>query len=196
MPHPMKEMMVEDLARRLGACRMAVAIDYRGLKSFEGMELRKVARDRRLRFLVVKNSIARLAAIRAGADGLAALLDGPTALLLAQDDVGEMGRVVVEWWKRRKRIVPRGAYVEGRTFGADDIPVLASLPPKPVLLARVAGCVRSPLASLAGALQAHARRIAGLVKAYQETLEKAGGGDRAVPPGPASPETAPSAAPA
>ncbi|MEK7270154.1 MAG: 50S ribosomal protein L10 [Planctomycetota bacterium] len=189
MAHPLKEMMVDEMARKLQGLQSCVALDIRGIRSLEAADLRKALRERKMAFWVVKNSLVRIALKKAGAEGLAPLVDGPTALILGRDDPGEMSRVVVEWWKKKKKVQPRGAYVEGRLFPADAIPALAGLPTKPVMLSRVAGCFQAPLVSLAGLFQAHARKILGLMKAYQEKLQNAGSGAGAVAPAAASEES-------
>jgi large subunit ribosomal protein L10 len=53
----------------------------------------------------------------------------------------------------------------------DDITTLATLPPKPVLVARVIGGMKSPLYSFVGVLAAPIRNLQGVLQARIKQLE-------------------------
>ena len=49
--------------------------------------------------------------------------------------------------------------VSDRAIGADQVTTLASLPPRPILQARLAGAMAAPIATLAGLLGANLRNL-------------------------------------
>jgi large subunit ribosomal protein L10 len=75
-----KEKVVAELADRLRSTETLIVADYRGLSVTEINDLRGQLLEHGARFRVVKNTLTRRAAEEAGADGLLALLDGPTAI--------------------------------------------------------------------------------------------------------------------
>ncbi len=65
----------------------------------------------------------------------------------------------------------KGGVVAGTGFDATGIERLASLPPKPVLIARLLGGLNSPAANLAGVLQGNLRQLANVLDQRRQQLE-------------------------
>ena len=75
-----KERIVTELAGELGAAETLIVADYRGLTNKQLESLRDVLLEHGARFRIVKNSLSKLAAERAGAEALLVMLEGPTAI--------------------------------------------------------------------------------------------------------------------
>ncbi|KPK47755.1 MAG: hypothetical protein AMJ77_02055 [Dehalococcoidia bacterium SM23_28_2] len=171
MPTPKKEQMVEELRDRIARSTIAVGADYRGLTVPEMDQLRRKMRNAGVEFRVVKNTLTRLAAERADRPILNELIDGPTALAFGYGDIMEVVRAFNEYLLTAPASFSvRGFYLEGQVLPARELAELVKLPPKEVLLARVAGQLQSPLATLAGLLEAPLSTFLGLMQATQQEL--------------------------
>jgi large subunit ribosomal protein L10 len=171
MPTPKKEQMVEELRERIARSTIAVGADYRGLTVPEMDQLRRKMRSAGVELKVVKNTLTRLAAERAGRPVLNELIDGPTALAFGYGDITDVARVFNDYLpKAPASFSVRGFYLEGQILPARELVELARLPPREVFLAQVAGQLQSPLATLAALLEAPLTTFAGLMQATQQEL--------------------------
>ena len=171
MPTAKKEKLVEELQDRIARSVIAVGTDFRGLSVPQMVQLRRRLRAAGVDFKVVKNTLTRLAAERAGKPVLSQLLDGPTALAFGYDDITAVARALSEYLPTAPpSFAVRGIYVEGRVLPPEELAGLVSLPSREVLLAQMAGQLQSPLATLAGLLEAPLTELAGLLQTTQGEL--------------------------
>ncbi|MGQ9572956.1 MAG: 50S ribosomal protein L10 [Dehalococcoidia bacterium] len=171
MPTPKKEQMVEELRERIARSTIAVGADYRGLTVPEMDQLRRKMRGAGIELKVVKNTLTRLAAERAGKPVLEGLIEGPTALAFGYGDIIDVARAFSEYLPTAPAsFAVRGFYLDGQVLPARELTELAKLPPREVLLAQVAGQLQSPLATLAALLEAPLTTFLGLIQATQQEL--------------------------
>ena len=171
MPTPKKEQMVEELRERIARSTITVGADYRGLTVPEMDQLRRKMRSAGIDLKVVKNTLTRLAAERAGKPVLSELIAGPTALAFGYGDIMDVARAFGEYLpKAPATFAVRGFYLEGQILPARELVELAKLPPKEVFLAQVVGKLQSPLATLVALLEAPLITFLGLMQASQQEL--------------------------
>lgn len=164
MPTEAKRAIVDELTGVFTASSSTIVADYRGLSVSEIGAIRRALRAQDVRYHVVKNRLARIAAERADVGELAPLLVGPTALALGTDET-RLARAFLDATRPYKAVVVRGAVIHGRRVDAAAVTTLASLPSREVLLAQLAGAMAAPLASVAGLLAAPLRNLgAGLAQ--------------------------------
>jgi large subunit ribosomal protein L10 len=152
MPRQEKVAEVERLQERLRRAAAVILTDFRGLTVGEITQLRRKLRDADAEYRVVKNSLLGKAAQAAGIEGLAAYLEGPTAVAFAASDPVAAARVIQEFIRQTRKLAVKGSVVAGRVYGQAQTRALADLPGRQELLARVVGGVAAPLAALAGVL--------------------------------------------
>ncbi len=159
-PRAEKVAVVEEVRARLGASSAAVVTEYRGLSVAALAELRRSLGAAGGDYKVFKNTLVR----RAVADGehapLAELLTGPTAIAFVSGDLSAVAKALRDFSRTNAHLVLKGGLFEGSLLSAADLAVLADLPPREVLLARVAGAIAAPLTQFAGLLQALPRNLA------------------------------------
>ena len=80
-------------------------------------ELRTLLRKNAVEYKVVKNTLAKLAVKETDLAGLAAYLEGPTAVALSRTDPVAASKAVTAWAKGRPTFVIKGGIVEGRVLG-------------------------------------------------------------------------------
>ena len=159
MPTEAKVATVAQLKSELEQGGPAIVADYRGLSVAEITALRRALGEHGIRYQVVKNRLARIAAREAGRESLTALLDGPTGLVTGAKDEVALARAFLDAVRPYRTVVVRGAVIGDRTFDAASVTRLASLPPREVLLAQLATGFASPLAGLGSVLSAPLRNL-------------------------------------
>jgi large subunit ribosomal protein L10 len=183
MQKSQKEKIVAELAERLKESETLIVSDYRGLSVKEIDELRTKLIENGASFTVVKNSLTRRAAQEAGADGLLALLDGPSAIafLDAEGDPVAVAKALADSARTTKVLAIRGGVMQGRTISADDVEELAKLPPVDVLRGQVLGAVTAPLYAIVGLFTAPLQDLYGLIEARIEQLGGEGAAEAEAP---------------
>ena len=174
MARPHKVEQVEEISDRLKRARVAVLTDYRGLTVTQLQDLRGRLRGADVEYRIVKNTLARRAAVEAGHDDFQDLLKGPVAIAFGYDDLAAPAKVLGDFARTtRLPLDIMGGLVEGRVMTADQVRRLAELPAKDVLISQLAGTLLGPIAQLGGALQSPLSQLAGALESYHKQLEAA-----------------------
>ncbi len=159
MPTEAKRATVAALADELSASRATIVADYRGLTVSDISAVRRSLRKEGIKYRVVKNRLAKIAAQQAGQEELNTLLEGPSALAMGSGDEVSLARAFIDAIRPFRTVAVRGAIVGGRRYDADSVSRLATLPSRDVLLAQLAGRMASPLSSMASLLAAPLRNL-------------------------------------
>ena len=159
-PRPEKVAVVEEVTAKLNESSAVFVSEYRGLTVSQLADLRTPLRAAGAEHKVYKNTLVRLAATAAGMDGLHEHLVGPTALTFVSGDIAAAAKALTEQAKATPALVVKGGMMGQTVMSADDLRVLADLPPRDVLLAKFAGALQAPLVKTAGLLQALPRNFA------------------------------------
>lgn len=163
---------IAELREKLGAARSAVLTDFRGLSVAEMTELRSLLRKSAVEYTVVKNTLAKIAVKDTDLAGLAAYFEGPTAIAISRGDPVAGPRLLSAWGKTRPTFAVKGGMVEGQVVGPVEIATLADLPPREVLLARVAGTFQAPLQGLVNVLAGPVRALASVLDQVRQRKER------------------------
>jgi large subunit ribosomal protein L10 len=190
-----KERLVAELTEELRVTGTLLIADYRGLTVTELDALRLQLLQHGARFRVVKNTLTRLAAEAAGAEGLLALLEGPTAIAFLESDGDPVAvaKALSDVARTSRVLVLRGGILEGAPITADDVEALAKLPAAEVLRAQLVGALTGPL-QVVGLFAAPMRDFVGVLDARITQLGEAGGAvEEAMPEAPAASAEVPAA---
>ncbi|HZQ34449.1 MAG TPA: 50S ribosomal protein L10 [Dehalococcoidia bacterium] len=172
MPTARKEQQVEELHDLVSRATIAISTGYRGLSVGEMMTLRRRMREAGVEVRVVKNTLLKLAAERAGQPKFAELGIGPTAILFGYGDVAAPAKAVQEYVRTaRNALTVNSAYMDGQVLNASELGDIANLPSREQMLANFMGGLRSPVAAFASLLQGTIQQFAGLVDARANQLE-------------------------
>ena len=144
--------------------------EYQGLRFRDLEELRAQLKPLRCNYRVVKNSRLLHALKQAGvAVESETLLDGPNALLTAQqDDPVSPAKILVKFAKGHTALKLKAGYVGGRWLGTTECQRLSALGTRPELLAQLAGTLYSAVGQAAWVLAAPIRDFVLVLKAVQE----------------------------
>ncbi len=123
----------------------AVLTEYRGLTVGQLKQLRRSLAGE-AEYAVVKNTLTKIAANRAGVEGLDDLLAGPSAIAFVKGDAIGVAKAIKAFSKEHPLLVIKGGYFEGKVISAAEVQKLADLESREVLLSKVAGVMLATLA--------------------------------------------------
>ena len=171
-----KERIVDDLASELGSTETLIVADYRGLTNKQLEALRDQLIPHGARFRIVKNTLTRRAAEKAGAEALLVMLEGPTAIAFIESsgDPAAVAKALAATAKETNVLTLRGGLLEGKTLSGAEVDRLATLPSTEVLRSQLVGAIVAPLTQLLGLVSAPLRDLHGLIDARIKQLEKQG----------------------
>ena len=145
-----KQAVVAALVEKMKNASAGVLVDYKGITVAQDTELRNQFRAAGVEYSVVKNTLTRFAANKAGYTEFDELLNGTTSMASTTDDPIAPARVVCEFAKKNKNVVKiKGGMVEGKVLSVDELMSFGELPSKNALVAQVLGTFLAPISSLA-----------------------------------------------
>jgi large subunit ribosomal protein L10 len=169
-----KVAVVDDVKTRIGAAAASIVSEYRGLTVAELAELRTALDAVGGDYKIFKNTLVRRAIDGSEYQLLSEYLSGPSALTFVEGDVSAVAKALRDFSRTNPLLVIKGGLADGSLLSAADLAALADLPPREVLLARMAGALAAPLQQMAGLLQALPRNMAYGLSALIEQREAGG----------------------
>lgn len=155
-----KAAVVTDVAAQVARSQTLALAEYRGLTVEHLNKLRREARDKGVYLHVLKNTLARRAVAGTPFEVASGAMVGPLIYGFSEDAVAA-AKVIADFAKGNdKLIVKAGAYA-GKALNAEGVKALASIPSKEVLLAQLAGLLKSPISRTARVLAAVAEKKGG-----------------------------------
>jgi large subunit ribosomal protein L10 len=165
---------VDEVKTRVGAATASIVSEYRGLTTSELAELRVALVAVGGDYRIFKNTLVRLAIDGGEYQPLSEYLDGPTALTFVQGDISAVAKALRDFSRNNPLLVIKGGLADGSLLSSGDLAALADLPPREVLLARLAGALAAPMQQMAGLLQALPRNMAYGMSALIEQRQAGG----------------------
>ena len=166
-----KQAVVSEIAAQLAKAQAVIVAENRGLSVEAVTGLRTKARKAGLYLRVLKNTLARRAVKGTPFEKLADQLSGPLMYGIAQDPVAG-AKVLAEFAKENEQFVIKGGAMSNSTMSPQDIKVLATMPSREALLAKLAGTLQAPIATLARTLIEIPGRFARALAAVHAAKEK------------------------
>lgn len=154
-----KKSIVSAVSELIEGGSMLILADHAGLSSNAMTELRALLRKNGSRIMVVKNRLLRRALDPAAAEGLAALLHGPTAIAVTSGDSAAFSRIVVEFAKKHNAPRVKAGLLDGALITDLQVGALAALPPRPALVAIFLGGVKAPISGFVRGLSEIVRQF-------------------------------------
>ena len=169
-----KAAMVEKISERMKRSQALILTDFRGLNVASMTRLRRRLKEVGAEYLVAKNTLIRRAVHPLGTNGaFGTLLEGPTALCFAYQDPTVVVKALAEFARENPNLKMKGGWLGGRVLSAQEVNMLADLPPREVLLARVLGGMQAPISSLLFVLNGTVRQLVLTLEAIRKQKEEA-----------------------
>jgi large subunit ribosomal protein L10 len=151
---------VDEVKSRISAATASIVSEYRGLTVAELAELRQALATVGGDYKIFKNTLVRRAIDGGEYQPLSEYLSGPSALTFVQGDISAVAKALRDFSRANPHLVIKGGLADGSLLSSSDLAALADLPPREVLLARLAGALAAPMQQMAGLLQALPRNLA------------------------------------
>lgn len=148
----LKKKEVTDLAEKMKEAKLILLTDYRGINVSDVTSLRTELRNINSEYKVIKNNITKRALAECSFEGLEAQLEGPTAVIMTNEDYLEPTKLIYNFTKNNDYYKIKGGIIEGKVMTAEEIIALAKLPSRHDLLSMLAGGLLANISKLAIAL--------------------------------------------
>jgi large subunit ribosomal protein L10 len=181
-----KGLVQSEFEKKLAGISAFVVLNTMGLDGLKNNQIRGELKQKGIRLVVVKNTLAKKALDSMGLKGAGAVLTGPCTLAYGGDSVVDVAKLVVDITKKMKEVEVKGAFVDGMGLDAKGAIDLSKMPNRRELQSQVVGMLLSPGSKIAGAIMSPAKKIAGCVKTITEKAEKAAPAEQAAAEQPAA----------
>ncbi len=152
--------MIDEVKTRMGAASASIVSEYRGLTVAEMAELRAALAAAGGDYKIFKNTLVRRAIDGGEYQPLSEYLSGPSALTFVEGDISAVAKALRDFSRANPLLVIKGGLADGSLLSPADLAALADLPPREVLLARLAGALAAPMQQMAGLLKALPQNLA------------------------------------
>ena len=144
---------VKKLAEEMKNAKLILLTNYRGINVTDDTTLRRDLRNTGAKYSIIKNNITRRALEECGLEGLEDKLEGPTAVVIGQEDYLEASKVIYNFSKDNEFYEIKGGIIDGKVMTAEEIITLAKLPSRETLLSMLAGALLGNTSKFAVAVE-------------------------------------------
>jgi Ribosomal protein L10 len=161
---------IEELKKLFQAAQGGVLTDFRGLSVAKITDLRCKFREKGVSYLVVKNTLTKLAVRGTALEGLAAFLENPTGVAIGNEDPIAPARVAVEFARDNEIFKIKGGFLEGSILSKEEVMGVSKLPNRQGLQSQILSLFNMPIQQLLGVFNAVPQKFLGVLKAQEEKL--------------------------
>ena len=168
-----KAAVVAEVRDKFAASNAVIVSEYRGLTVGALAKLRRTLRPLGAEYKVYKNTLVKIAARDGSMSAVEGMVGGPVAITFINGEVSAVAKAMREIAKENEALKLKGAVVDGKAVDVKGLRALADLPSREVMLAKLAGLLKAPMANTAYMLSALPRKAAYGLKALVEQKEAA-----------------------
>ena len=155
-----KQVVVNEIKEKLAKAASVVVVDARGLTVEEDTQLRKTLREAGVDYKVYKNTMVTLAVKDTEFEGLAQYLEGPSAFAFSYGEATTAAGILDKAAKTLPNLEFKAGVIEGTVYDAAGMKAVAGIPSRDVLLSKLLGSFKSPIASFARVIKQIAQKDA------------------------------------
>jgi large subunit ribosomal protein L10 len=152
---------VAELKETFASATSAVVIEFKGLVVEKDTAFRKSIRESKAQYRVSKNTLLRLAVKDTTFEALGGHFNGASAVATTKDDVVALAKAVNGFLKDNPAATFKAGIMDGKQIDAKQLQVLAELPSRDVLIAKLLYLMTYPISGLAVALEGIRKQKAG-----------------------------------
>jgi len=163
---------VEDVGKHIAGAQTLALAEYRGLTVEHLNALRRQARDKGVYLHVLKNTLARRAVAGTTFEVAQDAMVGPLIYGFSKDAVAA-AKVLSDFAKGNDKLVIKAGAMANQVMTSKEVGILANMPSREQLLAKLMGTMQAPVAKLARTLNEVPGKFVRTLAAVQEAKEKA-----------------------
>lgn len=173
MPTEKKVKAVEDFRQWLEGATIVISTNYSGMAVDDMTKLRRALRAKDVRYKVVKNTLAYLAADQSGQAAIKEIVLGPSAVAFGYGEPTEPAKALSDFIRENRSVLSiTGAVMDGRVLTPAQVEQLASLPTKDQLISLLLGQLQGPVARLANVLNGPISGLARVLQGHVSNMEQ------------------------
>jgi len=168
-----KNVLIDNLCDQINTNNHFYLTDISDLNAFETSDLRRKCFTSKIKLVVVKNTLLKLALDKAEKDykDLYDILKGSTSIMFSETG-NAPAKLIKEFRKTHERPVLKAAFVEESVYiGDEQLELLTNIKSKEELIADVVMLLQSPIKNLTGALMSAGNNLTGALKTISEKAE-------------------------
>lgn len=170
-----KKSMVKEISSQLNDVQVLIVTSYKGLGAQDINELRKELHRISADYLVVKDSMAKIALKESVSNRLTEFVKGEIGIAIHKDDPIHLSKVLVKFSKDHEVLKISGGITKGEILTKQDILNIASLPSREVLLTKLVIILNSPMQGMASTLLGIIRKLLYALEAVRKKKENTQG---------------------
>jgi large subunit ribosomal protein L10 len=167
--HAEKAETVTAVHQRFKSAKIAIATEYRGLTVAQMTRLRREIRQAAGEYQVIKNTLVRRALKDTAYGELERLLEGPNGWVFAYEDPVALSKMLVKFGDDHEKLKIKGAVFEGEFMDPAKVKVLAQMPSKQELQAKLLATIQAPATQLARLIQEPGARVVRLLESLRKS---------------------------
>lgn len=153
-----KQTEIEELNQRFASNELVVVTHYSGLTVKQLSEFRAELRKEEASFKVTKNTLAKVALKGTKFEGISDLLEGPTGVATSKDPFAA-ARVTYNFAKKNEKLIIIGGAMGEKILDAKGVEMLAKLPTLDELRSKIVGLLQAPARNLVGVTKAYGEKV-------------------------------------
>ena len=165
-----KEVIIENLAKRLNNSKHFYLTDISSLNAEQTSKLRRKCFEKEISLLVVKNTLLRKAMEKSEGDfnDLYDVLVDSTSIMFSETG-NTPAKLIKEFRRTMEKPILKAAFVEESIYiGDDQLEALSNIKSKEELLGDLLMLLKSPASNLVSALASSGSKLAGALKTLSE----------------------------
>ena len=171
-----KEALIQQYVSAFKQSKAVFLSSYSGLTVQQMERVRRALAQEETELEVVRNTLLRRAAREVGLEEqLTRVLQGPTLAIFCKGDPTSPAKTLVALHRELEPLNVYGGLLGERVLSQADFELLASLPGRDVMLARVVGTLQAPIAGFVGVLSGVLRSLLYVLQARAQQLQEAAG---------------------
>ena len=150
-----KQVVVDEIREKLDRSKSVVLVNARGLTVAQDTTLRQSLRKAGgIDYKVYKNTMVNFAVEGTSYAGLREHLAGPTTVAFSYDDATAAASAISKHLKAMPNLEFKACAIDGTVYDAEATKTIAEIPSREVLISRLLGSFKSPMASFARLINA------------------------------------------
>ena len=168
MPNTRNIKSVESLKEKLSKANSIYFTDFIGLNVSDVTSLRRKFYDNGVEYLVVKNTLLKIASSENNIDLDDALFSGSTAIALSYDEPVAAAKIIKDFYKDHNLPTIKGILFEGSYLQSSEFDRIANLPSKDESLTKLAMMLKSPIQNFSNLISVPMVNLVNVLKSLEK----------------------------
>ena len=168
MPNQKNISSVKELSDKLSRAKSVYFTDYLGLNVSDVTSLRKKFFDSNVEYLVVKNTLLKIASGQNKIDLGEELFSGSTAIAITYGEPVSAAKIIKSFLKDHDLPKVKGVLFEGNYLPASEFEKIANLPSKDESLVKIIVMLRSPVQNIVNLLNSPMVKLVNVLNGLRE----------------------------